>query len=207
VNCTYGPPRITIPCWTGPEIVRVKKHLQERYAQVGIEFDFQPTLTGAKVDLDGEMTDSEVPTFDGSVGKIYFPQETKDLIDHGPPNDLHNTLMIYLVKKLGEYGGIATPPKYVETVNVRFHNKVLLANAGLRDFTAGHEALHVLTDAAHAPPTYGDFNTERGNENTLWSQPRTFPNEMARRDNISIGSTKRISIGQEAAAHSSPLAK
>ena len=117
--------------------------------------------------------------------------------------------MIYLVKKLGEYGGIATPPKYVESFNVRFHNKVLLANAGLRDFTAGHEALHVLTDAAHAPPTYGDFNTERGHEHTLWSQPLVTPfyDEMARRDNISVGSTKRISIAQEAAAHSSPLAK
>ncbi len=208
VNCTYGVWDLD-PCWTTPQIVRVKKHLQERYAQAGIEFDFQPTLAGANVDSDGEMTDSEVPSFDGSVGKIYFPQETKDLIDHGPPNDLHNTLMIYLVNKLGDYGGIATPPKYVETVNVRFHNKILLANEDLRDFTAGHEAIHVLCDAAHAPPSYNDFSTERGDPHTLWSQPLITPfySEMDRRDNISVGSTKRISIAQEAAAHSSPLAK
>lgn len=117
--------------------------------------------------------------------------------------------MIYLVKKMREANGIATPPKFVETVNVRFHNKLLLANVALRDFTAGHEALHVLTDAAHTPPTYGDFNTERNNENTLWSQPliTQFWTEMDRRDNISIGATKRISIAQETAAQSSPLAK
>jgi hypothetical protein len=141
-----------------------------------------------------------------------FPPETKDLSDHGPANDHDNTLMIYLVGRMGlglnQHNGVASPAKYVATADRRFRNKVILSNSRPRDYTAAHEALHVLSDAAHGSPPYNDFNAEYTNENTIWTVPPTTPiDESERRNNSSIGSTKRISLAQETAIHFSPLAK
>ena len=206
VNCKYGPGSGT-PCWTTAQIEWTQKMMQERYAQVGIEFDFLPVATGASVGIaSGTLFNGEAPSFNAAAGKIDFPQETKDLIDHGPPNDLYNTLMIYLVRGLPDLNGVATPPKYVRPADIRFQNKILLANDDFRDFTSSHEALHVLTDAAHNAAPYNDFSTEYSDENTIWTVPTPEP-QYPRRNNISIGSTKRISLAQEIKIQSSPLAK
>ncbi len=82
-------------------------------------------------------------------------------------------------------------------------------NAEILQVVCPDELIHVLCNAAHEPPKYNDFSTERADQDTLWSQPlvKRYSNEMILRDNYSIGATKRISIAQEAAAHSSLLAK
>ncbi len=209
VNCTYGI-FSTNPCWSSAQIEWAKLKMQERYAQVGIEFDFPAVLAGSDIGNSGILSDSEIPTFSPAAGKISFPQKTKDIVDSVSPNDFYNTLMIYLVKGMGlsvtHHHGVATPPKYVDSADIRFQNKILLANNYLYDFTAAHEALHILTDSAHSAPPYNDFSTEYADDNTIWTVPPD--NEFAaRRSNQSIGSTKRISTGQESKAQSSPLAK
>ena len=94
---------------------------------------------------------------------------------------------------------------YVKAADVRFQNKAILEQSGYKDFTASHEALHVLTDAAHDVAPYLDFGTEFGDTHTIWTVPPD--SESARRDNGSIGSTKRISLPQEDEIQSSPLSK
>ena len=203
VNCTYGVINID-PCWDPALIAWVQKKMQQRYAQVGIDLDFPAVLVGPLVSLGGSLDDNEIFSLPSGTGKMVFPQESKDLVDHGPPNDFTNTLMIYLVNGLDSFRGVASPAKYVDTADNRFKNKVFLARYDFKDFTASHEALHVLSDAAHDIPPYVDFTTEFSNMHTIWTVP-SGP-EAERRDNGSIGSTKRISHPQEVKIQSSMLA-
>jgi hypothetical protein len=200
VNCTYGVINID-PCWDPALIAWVQKKMQQRYAQVGIDLDFLAVLVGPLVSLGGSLDDNEIFSLPSGTGKMVFPQESKDLVDHGPPNDFTNTLMIYLVNGLDSFRGVASPAKYVDTADNRFKNKVFLARYDFKDFTASHEALHVLSDAAHDIPPYVDFTTEFSNMHTIWTVP-SGP-EAERRDNGSIGSTKHISHPQEVKIQSS----
>lgn len=210
VNCRYGNMISSNPIWTTSEIERVEKYMRLAYSQVGINFDFSlPVKKGAVVSFTGTLDDDEIPQFSSTTGKLYFPSETKNLIEKDPSNDFHNTLTIYLIGRMGLGGdltlGIATPPKTVNSIDVKFQNKIILTNFRQLDYTAAHEALHVLANAVHGFPPHSDFPAEYGNANTIWTQPGR--NEDNRRNNHSIGSTKRISLAQEIKIHSSPLAK
>jgi hypothetical protein len=61
------------------------------------------------------------------------------------------------------------------------------------DYTAAHEALHVLLDAEH-----DDYLTEWNDLKMLWH--KTIQNDT-------IDDTKRITVTQESKVHANPLAK
>ncbi|WP_367873023.1 hypothetical protein [Luteolibacter sp. Populi] len=203
VNCKYA---FSSDCWDNGKIDQEKIHLKERFAQIGIDFIFD-VVPGPHIGAYGSFTSGEYPYLNASRRMVY-PEEFRDMVYSGPSNDFNNTLMIYLIRYIDAPGtnyfaGIGCPDVFTDAADKEFRYKVLLAHDDAKDFTCSHEAFHVLGDAAHDVPI--DFATEYADEFTIWTVPSTDVN--IRRNNSSVGSTKRFSEAQEAKMRSHPLAK
>jgi len=196
VNCRYGLFNVE-SCWPAATVSHVKKTMKERYAQVGVKLEITDA-NGMVIDWTTGWLD-DYPTLAGGV--ITIPQQSKDIID-ATPVPSNEAIGMYLVRKInGMESGLAIIDKCTQAVDKTngYTNKAFVEipffSAGRgTDYTAAHEALHVLLDAVH-----DDYQTEWDDPNMLWHKTT---------QNNTIDDTKRISVAQESKVlNESPLAK
>ena len=78
--------------------------------------------------MNGTMEDNEISNLSEASGEVIFPQETKDLIDHGPSNDPRNTIIIYLGRD-SRHGSVASL-SLCRDVGLEGHGALVLAGFG-----------------------------------------------------------------------------
>ena len=78
--------------------------------------------------MNGTMEDNEISNLIEASGEVIFPQETKDLIDHGPSNDPRNTIIIYLGRD-SRHGSVASL-SLCRDVGLEGHGALVFAGFG-----------------------------------------------------------------------------
>jgi hypothetical protein len=192
-NCQYGL-LFHDPCWSDELVASSKKVLKERYAQIGVMLDIADA-SGPDVGVYGWVDD--YPSLVNGV--LNIPDETKDILN-ASPSPKADEITAYLVVRLGDSGhlshGVSLAPKYLNSADktAGYGNRLFVSNSSVgyaHKFTASHELLHILLDAAH-----GDYTT---NDQMLFQAPTS--------DQDSIDATKRIPNNQQQKIYNNPLAK